>query len=279
MRTLLAGLAFPEGPRWHDNRMWFSDMHAHEVVTVDGRGVRETVCKVPNQPSGLGWLTDGRLLIVSMTDRRILRQEADGTLVEHANLWDLAPFHCNDAVTDASGRMYVGNFGWDLFDSDANPRPTTLIAVEPDGTARPVGDELQFPNGTVITPDGGTLIVGESGAGRLTAFDLDANGELSNRRVWATLPEGCVPDGICLDAEGAVWSACPRTGRILRIAEGGKLLEERQVAATHKAFACMLGGTTLHVCAAATPLAEACIASRSGTIETFEVNVPGAGWP
>ena len=280
MRTLMTGLAFPEGPRWHEDRFWFSDMHADEVISVDPTGGdRRVEAVVDHQPSGLGWLPDGRLLIVSMTDRRVLRREADGRLVEHANLWALAPFHCNDAVVDAHGRMYVGNFGFDLHGNNPLATTTNLIVVEPDGKARVAAEDLAFPNGTVISPDGATLIVGESGAGRLTAFAIDANGDLSHRRVWAQLPEGCVPDGICLDASGAIWSACPRCNRVLRVAEGGTILDDRQVAEGDQAYACMLGGTTLYVCAASSSRREECRDTRSGSIVVFDVAVAGAGRP
>jgi sugar lactone lactonase YvrE len=169
-RLLLDDLVFPEGPRWHDGRLWFSDMHAHEVVAVDESGVRERIVAVPGSPSGLGWLPGGELLIVSMEDRRLLRL-ADGALVEHADLSRLAPFHLNDMVVDAQGRAYVGNFGFDLH-GGGRMATTSLVLVTPDGAARVVAEDLGFPNGAVVTPDGGTLIVAESFAKKLTAFDV-----------------------------------------------------------------------------------------------------------
>jgi sugar lactone lactonase YvrE len=238
-RVLLDGLTFPEGPRWHDGRLWFSDMYGPEVVAVDLEGQRETICEVPGQPSGLGWLPDGRLLIVSMKDRRLLRREPSGELVEHADLSDIATFHCNDMVVGGDGNAWVGNFGFDLH-ARAEPRPAKLALVTPDGQARAVAEDLQFPNGSVITPDGATLIVGESGAQRLTAFDIGPDGSLANRRTWAEVPGP--PDGICLDAEGCIWVAIPRNrAGVVRVAEGGEVrrhieLDERD------AFACMLGG-------------------------------------
>jgi sugar lactone lactonase YvrE len=279
MHTLLRGLGLPEGPRWHDGRLWFSDMHAREVVSVDPSGAdRRTEAVVDHQPSGLGWLPDGRLLAVSMTDRRVLRREADGRLVEHADLAALAPFHCNDAVVDGHGRMYVGNFGFDLM-AGGPRRTTTLVRVDPDGAARVVADDLAFPNGTVITPDGRTLVLAESTAQCLTAFDVAEDGTLSNRRVWARLPRGTSPDGICLDAAGLIWSACPRTGRVLRLAEGGQVVEKRRVAEGDGAYACTLGSTTLYVCAAPSMQSGAGGAARRGSIVAFAVDVGSGGSP
>ncbi|HEX5614558.1 MAG TPA: SMP-30/gluconolactonase/LRE family protein [Acidimicrobiia bacterium] len=278
--VLLDDLAFPEGPRWRDGAVWFSDMHAHRVVRLDPTtGDATTVAEVPTQPSGLGWLPDGRLLVVSMTDRRVLRQEPDGALVEHANLWHLAPWHCNDMVVGADGRAYVGNFGFDMY-SDATPRRTNIVAVEPDGTARSVAEDLGFPNGMVITPDGATLIVGESFGGCLTAFTIAPDGSLHDRRTFATL-NGAVPDGICLDVEGAVWLACPLSHRVVRVADGGDVLDE--IAFPHlDTFACTLGGDdgrTLFVCTAATHDPTEAPRLRSGRIEAVRVAVPGAGSP
>ena len=276
--VILDGLAFPEGPRWHDGRLWFSDMHAHEVVALDpASGKRETIVEVPACPSGLGWLPDGTLLIVSMEDRRLVRLES-GRLVEHADLSPWATFHCNDMVVDAAGRAYVGNFGFDLH-ARADPAPATMVRVDPDGTAQPAAEDLQFPNGTVITPDGGTLVVGESWGGRLTAFDVAADGSLANRRVWAQL-DGAVPDGICLDAEGAIWVASPLSNEVLRVHQGGEVTQ--RVALDRGAFACMLGGDdrrTLFVCTSTTSDPEESARVRTGRIEAIAVDVPGAGYP
>jgi sugar lactone lactonase YvrE len=276
--VLLDGLAFPEGPRWHDDRLWFSDQHDKRVVAMDTDGKSETIVEVPNQPSGLGWLPDGRMLVVSMKDRRVFRLETDG-LALHADLAALAPGECNDMVVDATGRAYVGNFGFDMYGGE-KPRDTCVIAVEPDGAARVAADGLSFPNGTVITPDGRTMLIGESMAARVSAFDIDADGNLSDRREWATL-SGATPDGICLDAEGAVWIASPFTGDVLRVAEGGEVLDT--VKSTHPgAFACMLGGAdrrTLFICSAPSHIAEECVAAHQGRIEAVSVDVPGAGLP
>jgi sugar lactone lactonase YvrE len=210
--VLRQGLYFGECPRWHDGRLWYSDFYGHTVHALTPGRADERVVEVAGQPAGLGWLPDGSLLIVSMVDRRVLRLGPDGSLSEHAALGEWATFHCNDMVVDAAGRAYVGNFGFDLFalrSGEAVPsRSAALIRVDPDGQVSVAADELEFPNGTVITPDGGTLIVAETMARRLTAFDVSADGALANRRVWADLkPHEIAPDGICLDASGAVWAA------------------------------------------------------------------------
>ena len=275
---LLDGLMFPEGPRWHDGRLWFSDMHAREVVAVDESGARETIVEVPNDPSGLGWLPDGDLLVVSTRDRRLLRFDG-ATLQEHADLSSLAPFYCNDMVVDRQGRAYVGNFGFVLHAGETLAS-TNLILVEPDGRAREVADDLMFPNGAVITPDAQTLIVAESGAQRLTAFAIGADGSLSDRRIWAEL--GRVPDGISLDAEGSIWVAVPTTpGAFVHVAEGGEV-KQRIELEEHGGFACMLGGDdgkTLFLLEARTSNPAEIAGSGNGRIRTVRVDVPRAGWP
>jgi len=245
-------------------------------MTVGGELTQ--VVDVPNRPSGLGWDRDGRLLIVSMDDRRLLR--FDGTaLTEVADLSEIATWHCNDMVVDSVGRAYIGNFGFDLDTPGTAPVSVPLIRVDPDGSIHRAAEELRFPNGTVITPDGATLIIGESYAGCLTAFDVATDGALSGRRVWAKL-EGAVPDGICLDAEGAIWSACPLSGRVLRVIEGGEITDTITVD-RRGAYACMLGGpdrTTLYICTAdaSNPVETG---PMRGAIEACEVAVPGAGLP
>jgi sugar lactone lactonase YvrE len=277
--VVLDGLVFPEGPRWHGGRLVFSDMHGLRVVSLDvDTGDATTVCEVPTQPSGLGWLPDGRMLVVSMTDRRVLRRDADGTLVEHADLSELAPWWCNDMVVDGRGRAFVGNFGFDMY-GGGKPRKTNVVRVDPDGHAVSAAEDLGFPNGMVVTDDNETLIVGESFGGRLVAFRIADDGSLHDRREFAQL-DGATPDGICLDAEGAVWIACPISNRCLRVGDGGKVLDE--VAIGRGAFACMLGGAdrrTLFVCTAdAHDPADAKVAV-SGRIEAVAVDVPGAGYP
>ena len=274
---LLDGLTFPEGPRWRHGKLWFSDFYSHRVLTVDGTGKSETVVEVPNQPSGLGWRPDGTLAIVSMLDKKLLCL-ADGALQEVADLSGLATGPCNDMVVDALGRAYVGNFGFDRHRGEAE-RTAIMARVDPDGSVHVAADELWFPNGTVITQDGKTLIVGETYARRLSAFDIADDGALLNRRIWADLGDSH-PDGISLDEEGAIWVADPRGRKVLRVFEGGRV--ERTVSTGELgAFACMLGGDdgrTLFVCTAKTSGPEAA-RSTTGRIETVAVDVPGAGWP
>lgn len=277
-RFVLDGLGFSEGPRWHDGRLWFSDMGTATVSAVDLDGRVEEIVRVEERPSGLGWLPDGRLLIVSMGDRRLLRLE-DGQLVEHADLSLLASFMCNDMVVDGRGNAYVGNAGFDLRERPLRPRPAEIVLVTPDGDARVVDDQVMFPNGSVVMPDGATLIVAETFASKLTAFEISADGSLTNRRTWAELPDRS-PDGICLDAEGAVWVADANAPQCLRVGEGGEVLDAIDTS-PRRCFACMLGGPerrTLFLCVAEAYSGDA-IRRRSGAIEAVEVAVPGAGWP
>lgn len=275
MEIIVDGLSFAEGPRWHDGKLYFSDFYRHVVNAVTDQGELEVVAEVPEQPSGLGWLPDGRLLIVSMLDRRLLRQEPDGTLVEHANLGGIATWHCNDMVVDAKGRAYVGNFGFDIDPgAAAEMKPADLARVDPDGTVSVAATDLQFPNGTVITPDGRTLIIGETWGRRLTAFDIGADGSLTNRRVWADI-EPHLPDGICLDAEGAVWVADPGNQCVIRVKEGGEITDRFDTELG--SFACMLGGAdgrSLYVC-----IASGTGSDVSGHIAMQRVDVPHAGLP
>ncbi len=276
-KILLEDLTFPEGPRWHEGRLWFSDFYAHEVIAVDMAGQRETIVKVPGQPSGLGWTPEGRLLVVSMTDRRLLRLDPDG-LVEVADLSALANYHCNDMVVDGDGGAYVGNFGFNSHDG-SEFKAADLIRVDPDGGVSVAAEGLAFPNGSVITPDGDTLIVGETRGNILSAWDRAPDGGLSNRRVWANLGGG-FPDGICLDANGAVWVADPRNNETIRVLEGG-VVTDRISTGEMGSFACMLGGAerrTLFICTCLQSGPDTA-ALRSGRIETVEVKVPGAGWP
>ena len=281
-RLVIGDLVFPEGPRWHEGRLWFSDMHAHEVVAVSPSGVRQTVVKLDEQCSGLGFLPNGKLLVVSMKDRKLLRLDPEAGRVECvvADLSSIATWHCNDMVVDGTGRAYVGNFGFDLHTQGPDGlAPASLALVEPDGgPARAVADGLLFPNGTVVTPDGKTLIVAETFGKRLTAFDIDSRGELSNRRIWARLD--CYPDGICYDAEGCVWVANPvPPGSAIRVAAGGRIIET--IESDLGVFACMLGGpegTTLFMLEGRTHDPTATYRGN-GRIRAAEVSVPRAGWP
>ncbi|SNS97199.1 Sugar lactone lactonase YvrE [Noviherbaspirillum humi] len=274
---LVDGLAFAEAPRWHRNRLWFSDFHTERIHCLDEDGALQTVATVPGRPSGLGWLPDGRLLAVSMHNRSVLRREGDGW-VTHAALDHLAPCDCNDMVVDARGRAYVGNFGFDLMAKEA-PRPTVLIMVSPEGEASIAAADLLFPNGCIITPDGGTLIVAETFGQRLTAFDIAADGGLRRRRIWADLP-GVSPDGICLDAEGAVWVASPPTREFLRVREGGEILQ--RIPVERQAIACALGGAdrrTLYLVTGRVSNAQRALSDRTGRIHALRVEVPGDGLP
>lgn len=274
---LIDGLFFPEAPRWHDDKLWFSDMQGLHVISVDLAGNSEKIVKVQGSPSGLGWLPDGRLLVVSMIDRRLLRLDPIG-LVEIADLRELASFHCNDMVVDKQGRAYIGNFGFDLA-AKAPLKPAEIVLVTPDGDTRVVAEDLLFPNGTVITPDARTLIVAETWRQCLTAFDINPEGSLKNRRTWAGLKD-VYPDGICLDAEGAIWVAAPYPGEILRIQEGGNVTHRLRASA--RPYACMLGGPgrcTLFVCTAESHSPDKIRMKTGGKIETVEVEVPGAGFP
>ena len=294
LETLAEGLSFLEGPRWHDGRLFASDFYNHRVLAFQTDGKYETVAEVPNQPSGLGWLPDDRMLVVSMKDRRVLRQEADGSLVEHADFSALAPGKGNDMVVDGSGRAYVGNFGFDLMAGNA-PAPTVLTRIDPDGTVSVAAEGIFFPNGSVITPDGTTLILAETLGQRLSAFDIGSDGSLSNRRVWAAFGElptaaefaGVLaemrvgPDGICLDAEGAVWVADALGNRVVRVLEGGDITEEIS-GGDLGIFACMLGGDdgqTLFLCAAPTFVEAIAAADHQARLLACRVDVPHAGLP
>jgi sugar lactone lactonase YvrE len=280
LEPFVKGLAFPESPRWHDGALWFSDFYTRRVSRVGADGRMEAVCEVPGQPSGLGWLPDGRLLVVSMNDRRLLRLDGRALTVV-ADLAAYAGGPCNDMLVDARGRAYIGNFGFDL-QARAAFAPTDLVVVMPDGTVRVAAHDMHFPNGTVLTPDGRTLIVAESYGQRLTSFDVADDGSLSGRRVWAQLEgRGVGPDGICLDAEGAIWLASPVSREVLRVREGGEVTD--RLATKGQAVACMLGGAdrrTLFVLTGrvlTTPAQS--LAERTGAIWTVRVPVAGAGRP
>lgn len=287
-RVLAEGIYFGEGPRWHEGRLWFSDFYAYAVKSVSPAGDVRVEFQLDDRPSGLGWAPDGSMLIVSMTKRQLLRRDAQGRISVHADLSGVATFHCNDMVVDAAGRAYVGNFGFDLdaaieargVESVLAEHPTAKLAcVAPDGTVRVVADDMHFPNGSVITPDGKTLIVGETLGARLTAFDIGPDGGLSGRRVWAsTAPRP--PDGIALDAAGAVWIANPVAPECARIAEGGEVLEV--IDTGQPCYACMLGGDdgrTLFMLTAATSLAHEAAKAPTGKLLVARVDSPRAGRP
>ncbi len=293
VRQLADGFHFGEGPRWHADdsggRLWFSDFYSHTIRSVNMAGDHRIELELDDQPSGLGWMPDGSLLFVSMRKRQVWRRWPDGRLALHADLTDLTAHLCNDMVVDSEGRAYVGNFGFDL-DHELRVRgvgavladhpKANLVLVQPDGAVSVAAPGLSFPNGTVITPDGKTLIVGETLGARLTAFDIGADGALSGRRVWAeTGPR--VPDGIALDADGAIWIANPLAPECVRIGEGGAVLE---VVSTGEmpCYACMLGGPEgrhLFMLCAPSSDAEVAKSAAKGVVLVAEVDAPRAGRP
>ena len=295
LETLLDGGAFFEGPRWHEGRWWVSDFYRHLVLTVDPAGTTEEQLTVEGQPSGLGWLPDGSLLVVSMRDHRILRWTAETGATLHADVSELCGGHLNDMVVDQHGRAYAGNFGFDLM-AGADPAPARLIRVDPDGTASVAAEDLLFPNGSVITPDGRTLIVGETAGARYTAFTIQDDGTLINRRIWAQVaptPEFTTlaetlgqlqfgPDGCALDAEEHIWAADEVGARCVRLAPGGTIIDEILAPDGLDFFACMLGGDegrTLLICAAPDFGEQARSAAHEAVLLTATVEVPHAGLP
>jgi sugar lactone lactonase YvrE len=278
MRTIKTGLVLGESPRWHDGRLWVSDWGAGELFAMDLDGRSEVIARIDGFPFCFDFLPDGRPLIVSGRDGRLLRREPDGALATHADLTELAPPPWNDIVVDGRGNAYVGNTGFDFPGGAFAPGSIALVA--PDGSMRPVADDVAFPNGVAVTPDNATLILAESYGKRLTAWDIAADGGLSGRRVWAELGDG-VPDGICIDRDGAVWYADVPNRRCVRVREGGEVL--RTVELDRGCFACMLGGpdgTTLFVVAAQWR-GPTDIAEEAGTGVVVAVDAParGAGWP
>jgi sugar lactone lactonase YvrE len=270
---LLADLAIGESPRWHEDRLWFSNWGAQEIVAVDLEGESEVKARVPTAgPFCIDWLPDGRLLVVAGQEARLLRGNPDGSLSTHAELGSISERPWNDIVVDGRGNAYVGNIGFDFPEGEFALGILALVA--PDGSARQVADGVAFPNGIVVTPDNSTLILAESYGNRLTAFDITADGGLSNRRVWAELGDG-VPDGICLDAEGAVWYGDVPNERCVRVREGGEALQTVEL--DRGCFACMLGGEdgrTLFMVAA-----DMTSAARTGQVLTKRVPAAGIGWP
>jgi sugar lactone lactonase YvrE len=282
--VLVDTLRFPESPRWHEGKLWVPDYFARRVMQVDLQGGVQTVVEFPDVPSALGWTPEGRLLVVSAMDRRLLRLEDDG-LVEVADLSSLVLYPNNDMVVDGLGRAYIGNMGY-IF-GQGTPKPAPIVLVTPEGSARVVADGLAFPNGMVITPDGQTLIVAESHAARLTAFHIEPDGSLAHGRAWSQFEDRgdfgatagqITPDGICLDADQAVWVASPNTREVLRVHEGAQITS--RIALSTIPLACMLGGEgrrTLFI--ATTESLDPSDSKARGLIETIQVDVAGAGLP
>jgi sugar lactone lactonase YvrE len=282
LEVLVGSGTFYEGPRWHEGRWWVSDFYRHAVFAITPEGEEELVLTVDQQPSGLGWLPDGTLLVVSMKDRRLLRYTRARAVEEVADLSGLASGHLNDMVVDQRGRAWIGNFGYDLM-GGGPPSLANLIRVDPDGTASVVAEELSFPNGSVVTSDGRTLIVGESGAMRYTAFTIVDDGSLVDRRVWAEMSDPPVaPDGCCLDAEGHIWAADAFGNRCVRVAEGGAIVDEIRSPDGLGVYACMLGGEagrTLLMCCAPGFQEHERAAASDAMLLTVDVEVAHAGCP
>lgn len=294
LRTVVSDMSFTECPRWHDGRLWFVDFYTHAVYSVkeDGSELRREL-EVPAQPSGLGWLPDGRLLVVSMKDRTILRLEDDRSVVVHADVSEHVTGHPNDMVVDGEGRAWLGNFGFDLM-AGADIEPASLLRIDPDGTVTSVASGLYFPNGSVVTPDGTTLIVDETFGNRISAFTIHADGSLGERRDWARFGDQpsspsladalgmavVAPDGCGLDAQGCLWVADAVGSRVIRVREGGEIVDE--IALGTGAYACMLGGSaddTLFISCAPDFDEHARSAARDATIRAVRVAVGHAGRP
>jgi sugar lactone lactonase YvrE len=275
------GLKFTESPRWHDGKLWFIDIHGKQVKTVDLSGSVATVLDLPFIPNAFGLTPEGAIDVGDAFQRRIYRMTG-GALEEVADISNLTTFCLSDGIVDARGRLYVGDIGYNFNDPAAKPVETcVLVLVGPDGRASVVADKLFFPNGMAITPDGRTLIVGETLGNRLTAFDIQEDGSLSNRRVWAQLPPSVGPDGICLDAQGGVWCANPEgEDSVVRVREGGEITHRIRVD-TH-AYAVMLGGPErkhLFICASGSHDPAEIHRKPSASLQVVEVDVPGAGIP
>jgi sugar lactone lactonase YvrE len=295
LRTVLEGGSYFEGPRWRDGTWWVSDFYRRTVSRVTPDGRETVVLEVKGQPSGLGWMPDGALVVTSMKDRRILRMADDGEVATLAEIGAHCGGHANDLVVDAHGHVFVGDLAFDLM-GGGTPQPTSLKRVDPDGSVHVVAEELWTPNGMAITPDGGTLLVDETLGNRITAFDLAADGSLSNRRAWAefgALPTGTTteevigqltiaPDGCTLDADGHLWVADGIGGRVVRLAPGGAIVEEIAAPEGMGLFACALGGEdgrTLLLCCAPDFFEHTRAPVREAVLVATEVDVPHAGLP
>ena len=286
VQELATGFSYLEGPRWRDGKLYVSDFYTNQVLTIDESGKVELVAEVPEQPSGLGWLPDGRLLIVSMRDRRVLRQEADGSLVEHADLSELTDWHLNDMIVDEQGRAYVGSFGFDLM-SGAPVQSSNIVLVQPDGSTKVVAENLAFPNGMDLLDDGNTLVVSESFGNKLSSLKVGSTGELSAPQTWASFGPtptstdiskvletvSAVPDGLCKDEDNTVWVADAIGQRVIRLAEGGEILDQVSTSDLN-VFACALGGSdgrTLFMCAAPSFAEHERRDTREGVLLTAKV--------
>jgi sugar lactone lactonase YvrE len=295
LQVLATGGAYFEGPRWHDGAWWVSDLYRKGIFTYTPAGKEEQIVALEHQPSGLGFLPDGDLLYVSQEDHIVYRRKPDGTTTVHADVSEHCIGDLNDMVVDDRGYAYVGYFGFDPFAND-KPVPAAVIRIDPDGKHAVAAKDVLFPNGSVITPDGRTLIVGEGLAGNYIAFTIEENGELSDRRVWASLSKEPDPssigallesldvilDGCALDAEGAIWAADPKNARAIRIREGGEIVDQVLAPKDQNIFACMLGGEdgrTLLLCVAPGLRDNDRLGDLSATLLTTRVAIPHAGRP
>ena len=287
-KTLLSGFHFVEGPRWHDDQLWFSDMHGHAVLrsSLDGR-TTEVARVEHDHPSGLGWLPDGSLLVVAMATQKLLRVAPDGSVSVHADLSPVALGDCNDMIVAADGTAYVGDMAYSVHGDFADRKPGQTIRVTPEGAVSVAAGDLEAPNGHILSDEGRTLIVAESGGFRLTAFDVGADGTLTGRRCFAELPpepplDFAPPDGVCLDADGAVWFADPIGKRFCRVLEGGEVTDVIRPADGAAAIACVLGGpdrkTLLMAVSDALP-GSGTLPAGNARVDGLEVAVPGAGRP
>ena len=293
MEILLEGGHFFEGARWHEGAWYVSDLYAHQVLRITEGGKAEVFAQLATEPSGLGWLPNGEMLIVSMSDQRVLRRSLDGTLHLHADLSTYGRGWINDMVVDAQGRAFIGAFGFDLW-GGAAPAPGPIFRVDPDGTTATVAEGLLFANGMVIAPDGTTLIVAESFGNRMSAFTIAPDGALTDRRIWAEfgpppswasipdmLKEDYAPDGCAIDTAGAVWSADALHNRVGRIADGGKILEQVSVPGEMGTYSCALGGAdgrTLLICSAPDFAHDRRAAKREAVLFVHQVSEPALGW-
>jgi len=263
--TLVDGLMFPEAPRWFEGELWFTDQYARRVVRMQPDGSFIEVIQTPDLPGGLGWLPDGTALVVLMTERRVCRI-VNGQLEDYADLSELASFHCNDMLVDNQGRAWVGNFGYDLHGGEP-VKTAEIILIPLNGLPRIAAQDVTFPNGMAITADGNTLIVAETFATRITAFDISTDGQLSNPHIWAEL-NGAYPDGLCLAPDGTLWVATPNINQVLQLREGGEILSRT---ITHgRPYACMFGGNNsqqLYITSSETDDPEQAKTQQSGRIE------------
>lgn len=278
LQEFVSGIGFAEGLRWHRNALWASDIVQRRVMRVDADGRVETVLSTPGEPSGLGWLPDGSLLVVQMDEHELWRWDG-ARFSRYCATAPVSRAKLNDLAVDGHGRAWVSNLGFDY--ETENPRPTALVAVAQDRRVAVAAEDLWCPNGLAISPTGDRLYVGQSASSEVLEFTITAAGELVERRVFGRLPEAAFSDGICLDSEGALWIASPTTREFLRMQRGGRIIHRVSTGDRH-AIACVLGGRdrrTLYCATSATLSLARARQECLGRIEAIEVDVPGAGFP